>query len=105
LDVVYNTARKLRGNARIENEPGHGMKVILQLPLTLSVVRTLVVSIGGEPYAIPLANIERVARISTGQIILIQGKRHFRSGDDHVRLAEGRHVLGYPAAEQSSWIS
>jgi two-component system sensor histidine kinase and response regulator WspE len=103
LDVVYNTARKLRGNARIENEPGHGMKVILQLPLTLSVVRTLVVSIGGEPYAIPLANIERVARISTGQIILIQGKRHFRSGDDHVRLAEGRHVLGYPAAEQSSW--
>ena len=54
LDVVQNMIKSVRGTIRLINQPGRGLRVQLQLPLTLSVLRALLVEIGGEPYAIPL---------------------------------------------------
>ena len=45
------------GGVRVSSQPGRGMRFQLQLPLTLSVLRTLLVDIGGEPYAFPLSQI------------------------------------------------
>ena len=53
LDVVQNMVRSVRGNLRVSTQPGRGMRVQLQLPLTLSVLRALLVEVAGEPYAIP----------------------------------------------------
>src|SRR5205085_8914955 len=57
LDVVQNMVKELRGTVRTSSEAGRGMTFQLQLPLTLSVIRTLLVEIGGEPYVFPLARV------------------------------------------------
>src|SRR5258706_9545183 len=57
LDVVQNMVRTVRGTIRAATKPGKGSRFQLQLPLTLSVIRTLLVEVGGEPYAIPLGQI------------------------------------------------
>ena len=65
LDVVQNMVRSVRGNLRISKQPGHGLRVLLQLPLTLSVLRALLVEVAGEPYAFPLTRITRALKAVT----------------------------------------
>jgi two-component system sensor histidine kinase and response regulator WspE len=60
LDVVQSMVRSVRGNLRVSTQPGRGLRVQLQLPLTLSVVRALLVEVAGEPYAIPSSQLTRV---------------------------------------------
>ncbi|MDP1222796.1 ATP-binding protein, partial [Klebsiella pneumoniae] len=55
LDAVHEMVKAVRGTVRIHNEPGRGTRFMLQLPLTLSVIRSLLVDVGGEAYAFPLA--------------------------------------------------
>ena len=54
LDVVFTMAQKVGGTVRVDSQRGQGTVFHLQLPLTLSVLRTLLVDIAGEPYALPL---------------------------------------------------
>ncbi|MEE8320389.1 MAG: Hpt domain-containing protein, partial [Gammaproteobacteria bacterium] len=54
LNVVQNVVQELRGQIRSGTEINDGTKFQFQLPLTLSVIRALVVDIAGEPYAYPL---------------------------------------------------
>jgi len=51
LDAVHEMVKTVRGTVRIFNEPGRGARFVLQLPLTLSVIRSLLVQVGGEACA------------------------------------------------------
>jgi two-component system sensor histidine kinase and response regulator WspE len=55
LDAVQHMVRQLRGAVVLEQTAGEGSRFHLEVPLTLSVVRSLVVEVGGEAYAFPLA--------------------------------------------------
>ena len=56
------------GLRRGVGEPARGTRFQLQLPLTLSVVRTLLVAVGGESYAFPLASIARAVALPQEKI-------------------------------------
>ena len=47
------------GSIRIHTQPGQGTSFQLELPITLSVIRAVLVRIAGEPYAFPLNRIDR----------------------------------------------
>ena len=55
LDVVQDMVKQVRGVVRVHSQPGIGTTFRLQLPVTLSIVRTLLAEVGGEPYAFPLS--------------------------------------------------
>jgi two-component system sensor histidine kinase and response regulator WspE len=98
LDAVQDTLRKVRGSVRISTQSTQGSKFQLQLPLTLSVVRTLIVEIAGEPYAIPLTQILRAARISADSVETLEGRPHFRLADRPTGLvAASRLIRGQEA--------
>ncbi len=94
LDVVQNMVKQVRGTIRVTSEPGLGMRFILQLPLTLSVVRTLLADIGGEPYAFPLAYIVRTLMLPREQIELLEGRQHFNLDGRSVGLVNAHQLLG-----------
>lgn len=96
LDIVQNMAKSVRGNVRVTTLPGRGMRFQLQLPLTLSVLRTLLVEIGGEPYAFPLAQIGSTLKLSRSRIETLEGRHHFRMGDQHVGLLAAHQVFDCP---------
>ena len=54
LDVVRDMVTQVRGTVRVTTARGPGTQFRLQLPVTLSVLRALLVEIAGEPYAFPL---------------------------------------------------
>jgi two-component system, chemotaxis family, sensor histidine kinase and response regulator WspE len=93
LDVVQNMTRSVRGTVRVTTQPGQGMRFQLQLPLTLSVLRTLLVEIGGEPYAFPLAQIASTLKLSRSRVETLEGRHHFRLADQHVGLLAAHQVF------------
>ena len=93
LDVVQNMVKSVRGNIRITTHPGKGMRFQLHLPLTLSVVRTLLVEIADEPYAIPLSQISRTLKLPRERIATLEGRHHFTVGDQQIGLLTAHQVL------------
>lgn len=94
LDVVQTMLKEVRGTVRIVSKKGEGTQFQLQLPLTLSVVRTLLVEIGQELYAVPLANIVRTLLLPRDQVSLMEGRQYFRLDDQQVGLVGAHQVLG-----------
>jgi len=93
LDVVQHEIRRMRGNVRLLQNADQGCLFHLELPLTLSVVRALVVTIGGEAYAFPLAQIERMLRLPRSAIVQLEGRQHFWLENEHVGLISAAQLL------------
>lgn len=93
LDVVHEMVRDVGGTVRAVSEPGQGMHFYLQLPLTLSVLRTLVVEIAGEPYAFPLARIDRALMLPKDDIDVVAGRQYFTIDGQHIGLISAHQVL------------
>ncbi|EDY19641.1 CheA signal transduction histidine kinase [Chthoniobacter flavus Ellin428] len=93
LDVVQVTMKQLRGTLRTTSELGRGTAIQLQLPLTLSVLRALVVEIAGEPYGIPLAAITRTLKLGKGKVEMLEGRPHFAFDGQRIGLVTARQVF------------
>ncbi len=82
MDVVKHKVEEMQGRIHIESQPGAGTTVSITLPLTLAVLRALLVEVGGHVYTIPLVNVVetlRVARKETHQLganqaIVVRGR-------------------------------
>ena len=101
LDVVQNMVRGVRGSLRVSTQPGRGLRIQLQLPLTLSVVRALLVEVAGEPYAIPSTQVTRALKLPRQNIEVLEGRHHFRFGDQQVGLLTAHQVFECGEAEQT----
>lgn len=100
LDIVQNMVRSVRGAIRLQNQPNRGLRVQLQLPLTLSVVRALLVEVAREPYAVPLSRITRTLTLDGSTIQMLDGQHYFPLAQHQVRLVSAHQVLetGEPAS-------
>ena len=93
LDVVHSMVHEVGGVVRAETKPGEGLIFYLELPLTLSVVRTFLVEIAGEPYAFPLARIDRCLELSSTEIETVEDRQYFRFDNDNIALVNVHDVL------------
>jgi two-component system sensor histidine kinase and response regulator WspE len=96
LDVVRGMVQSVGGTVRAVSEPGKGLRLHLQLPLTLSVLRALLVDVAGEPYAFPLARLERALLVSRADLAGLQEDQSIMLDEQPVGLVSAHHVLGVP---------
>lgn len=101
LDAVQHMVRQLRGAVVLEQTAGEGSRFHLEVPLTLSVVRSLVVDVGDEAYAFPLAHIERMCDLEPEDIVQVEGRQHFWHEGRHVGLVAASQLLQRPASQSS----
>lgn len=101
LDAVQHMVRQLRGAVVLEQTAGQGSRFHLEVPLTLSVVRSLVVEVGEEAYAFPLAHIERMCDLEPGEIVQLEGRQHFWHEGRHVGLVAASQLLQRPPGQTS----
>ena len=97
LDAVQHGIRQLRGAIELHQVAGQGSRFSLEVPLTLSVVRSLAVEVGGEAYAFPLAHIEHTLDLPAEQIVQLEGRQHFWYDGRHVGLVAATQLLQRPA--------
>jgi len=100
LDAVHEMVKAVRGTVRIFNEPEHGTRFVLQLPLTLSVIRSLLVQVGGEAYAFPLAHVRRTLELARNEIDMLEGQQHFAFDGRPVGLVTAHQLLGTDAPDE-----
>ncbi len=62
MDVVANVIHSLRGAIEIESEPGQGTKITMKLPLTVAIIRTLMVGVNDRIFAIPLFSVVEIIK-------------------------------------------
>ncbi len=94
LDVVHSTIQELRGQIHSSSTVGEGLRIHLQLPLTLSVIRTLLVELDQETYAFPMTRIDHIIKVSPGEIESLAGKQYIRVQNQTAGLVHGAQILG-----------
>ena len=72
LDVVKSKIESLSGEVEVKSKLGEGSTWIIRLPLTLAIIQALMVTVGGEKYAISLGSIQTIEDISPADIKLVQ---------------------------------
>ena len=105
LDAVQMSVREIGGDVRLVHPPSGGMRFDMQLPLTLSVIRALVVLIGNEPYAFPLARVHRIVRVEGSELSSVEGRQHFTLDGRQVGVVWGHQLLDIGAAEPKDSMS
>ncbi|WP_152655269.1 chemotaxis protein CheA [Oceanobacillus sp. CFH 90083] len=73
LDVVKNKIEALGGKISVTTTPGQGSIFSIQLPLTLSIITTMLVHIRKETFAIPLTSILETIILPKDKIMCAQG--------------------------------
>ncbi len=81
LDAVKDGIEKLKGQIEVESVPGKGSKFILKLPLTLAIIKALLVEAINITFAIPLISVEEIIRIRKDEI------------PSRVKLVKGHRVI------------
>ncbi|TDB38839.1 MAG: hybrid sensor histidine kinase/response regulator [Actinobacteria bacterium] len=102
MDVVREfIVEKLKGSLDVTSVLGQGTTFRLTIPLTLAIIRALLVSTGGRTYAIPTASIEETLRIDPAEVIKVEGREVIRRQRRTIPIVHLRDVLGLEAGEVS----
>ena len=94
LDVVRSQVEALRGGVDVSFRPGAGTRFVLDVPLTLSTLRVLLVSAGGQQFALPAESVERLMRLAPTEVREVGGQQVWAAPDAMVPLTSLATVLG-----------
>jgi two-component system, chemotaxis family, sensor histidine kinase and response regulator WspE len=97
LDVVQSMVKSVGGSVRVSTQPGRQTVFTLQLPITMSVIRALLVQIGGEPYAFPLTRIDQILFCRGEDIRTVEGRQYFDRDGVSIGLVMAAQILERPA--------
>ncbi|HPI20115.1 MAG TPA: hybrid sensor histidine kinase/response regulator [Candidatus Kapabacteria bacterium] len=102
LDIVFSMVHSVGGTIRADTEFGKGSSFQLQLPLTLSVIRALLLSIRNETYAIPLSRIDRILKVNTSELQTIEDKQYCIFEQENIGIIDSYQVFGYVQPKRES---
>lgn len=102
LDVVQSMVKAVGGGVRVSSLPGRQTAFALQLPITMSVVRALLVEVAGEPYAFPLTRIDSIQFVPHADVRSVEGRQFFQRDEASIGLVSAAQVLGTAAPPPSA---
>lgn len=102
LDVVHSMVREVGGSVRCDSTPGQGTRFHMQLPLSLSVVRTILVDISNEPYAVPLTRVDRILGVAREAVKTIEDRQFCSYEEDNIGLVDAHQILRTASVRQVS---
>ena len=74
MDIVRTNVERLNGSITVETEVGQGTRFTVRLPLTLAIIRALLISVGGQTYAMPLTSVVEALRIERDKLRSVNGR-------------------------------
>jgi two-component system sensor histidine kinase and response regulator WspE len=102
LDVVHTMIQEVGGNAHAESTPGKGMTFSMQMPLTLSVLRTLLVEVSGQPFALQLTRLDRILNLPFDQVRMVEDKQYFVLEGSNIGLVHAAQILELPMEQNDT---
>ena len=105
LGAAKEAVSLLNGAADIENLPGGGLQIVLKIPLTLVIVKALLVVLGGETYAFPLNSVVEIVKTAPGDIYSVDGNDTIKLRDHALSLVNLGAIIGINAAHTEKGAS
>ena len=97
IDVVHARIRSLGGSVEIRSIPGRGTTVTLRLPLTLAILRALLVRVDGDTFAVPMTHVNETVELEGAALKSVKGHEVLMLRDDVLPLVRFRSLLGLAA--------
>ncbi|HXO88069.1 MAG TPA: chemotaxis protein CheA [Candidatus Acidoferrales bacterium] len=104
LDVVKSSLEALKGTVELESVPGRGTTFRLFVPLTLASIRALMFRVHGRLYAVPLASVAEITRITEQGIHRIDDHEVFQLREQVLTLVRLDRLERNPARERGNRI-
>jgi two-component system chemotaxis sensor kinase CheA len=98
MDAVRATLESLGGDVKLASQRGAGTSVVLRVPIAAAVQRVLLVGIGSEIVAVPIAKVERIVEIQLAAIEVSGGDAFALVDDDPILVLDLAHRLGWESA-------
>ena len=98
MDVVKSVVERLGGAVRVQSEIGRGTTITLNLPLSLALLRVVLVEACDELFAFPTASVRRILQIGPADVARLQQDRTADIAGDTIPAAALAALLGLPAA-------
>lgn len=94
LDVVKSDVEAIHGRVELESTPGQGTTFSLTVPITLSVIRALLVSAGGLELCFASTNVVRLLRLERAELRTVEGREVLPFEGELLPLASLAGALG-----------
>lgn len=95
MDVVREfIVEKLKGQLDVDSEMGKGTTFRLTIPLTLAIIRALMLRVGDQVFALPTTSVDETLRVTPEEIIKVEGREVIRRQRRTVPLVKLGDVLG-----------
>ncbi len=103
MDAVKTTIEALGGRVELDSRPGIGTTMALYVPITAAVQRVLLLGLGSETVAIPIAKVDRVVEVDAATIEDAGSEKFTLVDDEPVLVIDLGHRLGLrPAANEGA---
>jgi len=102
LDVVVTAVAAVHGAVEVVNHPGAGAEFRIVVPITLTVVPCLIVSIAGQAFALPLHRIIRM--LEAQHVQLVSGKNLALIDGQAIPVYNLASLLGLPSTAAGPWV-
>ncbi|MDI3316172.1 MAG: chemotaxis protein CheA [Bacillota bacterium] len=93
MDVVRRNVERIGGQVEVESKPGEGTRFVLQLPLTVAILRALLLEVDAIPVAIPLGAIDEVVEVRPERVERVGGEAVLRWREQVLPLGSLRVAL------------
>jgi len=74
MDVVKTKISQLNGSIEIKSKIGEGSRIIIKVPLTLAIMPTLMVMLGRQTFALPLASVNEIFHMDLRRVNVVDGQ-------------------------------
>jgi two-component system chemotaxis sensor kinase CheA len=103
MDVVKKNIIKLKGIIELDSRIGKGTTTTIKLPLTLAIIPSLMVGVGGESYAIPLVNVVETIRMDPDEVQRVGASEFVKLRDQVIPLMPLKAALEMQDIEERFW--
>jgi two-component system chemotaxis sensor kinase CheA len=93
MDVVKTRIAQMNGSVEIDSVKGEGSRITVKLPLTLAILPTLMVILGDQPFALPLASVVEIFNLDLSRTNTVNGQLTVRVRDRALPLFYLRNWL------------
>ena len=100
MDVVKNNIAALSGMIGVKSRPGQGTSMIITLPITLAIIKALIVRVAGRTYAIPINSVLETLMIDADAIETVERREVIELRKSTVPLLRLDRVFSLTTGEE-----
>jgi len=97
MNIVKEVVNGLRGEIIVKSQAGAGTSFTLKFPMTLSIIRAILIRMADKLYALPMSSVVEITRAFSKDISIVGGRESLRNRGRVLPLIRMNHVAGTQA--------